>query len=110
MIRKLEKLILQELEEQLDKAIGNSIFYKIPKICEKILEKTREYNITIVREIAKHMLDALCREAECTTYDTSRGRIYEFRKERIRELLRLRKETYDEGRVSRSYEEGRQRL
>ncbi|NPA69545.1 MAG: hypothetical protein GXO26_01940 [Crenarchaeota archaeon] len=92
MLRELKKLIIQELEEQLEKAIGNSVFYKIHKISEKVREKTREFNITIIREITKHILEKLCKEAECTIYDTSRGRIYEFKKEKIREVLEKLKE------------------
>ncbi len=92
MIKKLEKLILEELEEQLNRALGNSIFYRIQKISEKIQEKTKEYNITIIREITKHVLEKLCKEAGCVTYDTSRGKIYEFKKDKIREILRKIKE------------------
>ncbi|NPA99893.1 MAG: hypothetical protein GXO10_00800 [Crenarchaeota archaeon] len=92
MIRELEKLIIQELEEQLERALGNSVFYKIPKISEKVREKTREYNITIIREVTKHILERLCKEAECITYETSRGKIYEFRKNKIREVLKKLRE------------------
>ncbi len=86
MIRRLIRLILEEIVNQACNSKGMSISYKPHRISEKVSRRLNLKNSMIVREVVKHVFEELCKHLNCEKYSTSKGIVYEFKRERILHL------------------------
>ncbi len=83
MIRTLIRLTLREIKEIAENSKGSNVSYRPSKISEKIMRENSIKNSMIVRQVVKHVFEELCKYLNCEKRSTSRGVVYEFKREDI---------------------------